>query len=491
MKLSNPARSYVNQLQRDGMERLNTTNDKYLHFSDSPHKEGRGIIFDHHYTDSLLKILLPNCYASFPKWLPTKRSVPRKDILLSLLLFGKAVLSKPLWLNQGELHLKGKEQRLWAQVESEGLIEWVPDSYYGEAFAKLANFNNLLSAKADEFSESLPTVTDSYGQALCQQSADVMGRFPHLNHEDDEDAFYLSYFTHACDFRRGNPYRGIRELDIGEFIAERDSELASDLWVALNALVYSSPVISSNLKHVNFQGDPTWLLIDPWFSKETTFWPPVFAHEEVLSELREGSFLSTLKSVEDLDFPTYYSTKYSSLSVVLDALLSSLAVERMASSSGLPVKTAGAGDHFSVPHGTVGDEAYQLLKVQYKELRYPVIETMTDVLRLRENKHLESYRTVITEYSNRMREELETERVKVLEDFKKDLELASKALFSTHKWDSRIADWTFYISLPLTVVSFLSGLPISDALLIPTTGGAKYVKKKKLKELDWLMFGTP
>ncbi|HEX5884066.1 MAG TPA: hypothetical protein VFY67_05930, partial [Pyrinomonadaceae bacterium] len=119
--------------------------------------------------------------------------------------------------------------------------------------------------------------------------------------------------------------------------------------------------------------------------------------------------------------------------------------------------------------------------------RYPVIETIEDVLRLRDDPHLKTYRAVIGEYSERLRQELEDGRSKVLESFSNDVKAALRSLAVIKRW-SRVVDWSFYISLPLVVIGSLYGLPLSDIVTIPLTSYAKFVTYQKRKELDWILF---
>src|ERR1700686_1366975 len=86
-------------------------------------KTRSGVGFDQHYTDSALKLLAPGSYGRHGKWVRTRGSVPKQEVLVSLLLFGKAYLSRPTWLY--ELRLPEGFPEL-ERFEEAGLVEWIP-----------------------------------------------------------------------------------------------------------------------------------------------------------------------------------------------------------------------------------------------------------------------------------------------------------------------------------------------------------------------------
>ena len=402
-----------------------------------------GLIVDNHYSESTLKLLVGRGYRRYEKWDTTARALPRKDVLSSLLMHGKFYLPRPYWLNEREL--TGLDTYV-----SEDLIGWIPDDAYTHAFDRLSSFNTLL-------------------QRVIKNGWD----------------------RKFVSFDDPTPGKTLSELDISA------SELHFDLNIHTNKLLFSGPTISSNLAHRRVDADPLYILHRPLYEEAPLLVPDTAIISGDLENPEWGSYMWALNSDgsprEELisRFEDHRDGEefLSNQATVYDSILSSLAIESFASETGLPIRT-NAASGIECAHATVfGDEAYQLVKVQFESLRYPVIESIDDVLRLRESRHFETYRNVIAEYSARLRRELEEERGKVLDEFKLDLRLSTQSLYRSTKWTSRVADWSFYVSIPLAVIGIATGFPLSDAIIIPVTGAAKYVADSKRKELDWIMFG--
>jgi len=394
--------------------------------------------------------------------------------LVSLLLFGKAHLSRPTWLH-------GLDFPELDRFEKEDLVEWMPEDVYEHSYEYLGILILRLLQKA--------YVTDKFETI----SLEVLN-----------------------DKRSGREYK--------KFLLEREireSDISHDISTMIEKLFYLSPLVGSNLKHLGIRGaHPEELLLWPTLCGTPLLIPfdgqppPEFYEEhpeyrefrEMEAKENRGSFLSRLA---DLESHPFYEDLYDELygesdddtfdqeelhsfhnefARVLDAGASSLAAEMFSARTGLPFKTSGNVGPSGRVKAILGPEAYQLLKIQFHDLRYPVVQTIDDVLRLREDRHLITYRSVIEEYSARLRTELESERTQVIQEFRKDMQSALKSLNAVKRW-SKIVDMTFYLSLPLAIIGTLAGLPLSDILTIPLTTYAKMVSRQRRNELDWILFG--
>ncbi|MFC1572502.1 hypothetical protein ACFL6M_02775 [Candidatus Eisenbacteria bacterium] len=435
----------------------------------------RGIVLDQYYTDSLLRMVLGNRYRRLSPALQTARALPKKDLLTTLVLFEKAYLSEPYWL-------PGFSAPMLRELESTGLIEWVPPRFYAASFAKIGKFHRMLSR--------------AFGQS---EIAEV--RQTHLPLEISETGGLVFHKKDLAD----------REE---EGIAAEEARQSSEF--AAQQLCYHLPIIQSSLRHLRLEiDDPIKYMLLPLITRDLLFLPSGLRLDLdgaplTYAKWRESyrSFLSDFlrfpdtveellrdplgfTDLDDADFEEAVGWTRQQLTLqnaLFDSCVSSNGAALFASRNSLPLKCAGRTSRGN-PDRILGCEAYELVRVQFKRVRYPVMESLSDVLRLREDPHLEAYRSVISEYSARMRSDLENERSKVLTEFRRDLELALRSLSSISKWDTT-ADICFWLSIPLAIIGALIHVPIGDLLLIPTTGIAKYVTAAKRKELDWLMFGT-
>ena len=412
----------------------------------------QGIGFDQYYTDCALKLLAPKSYLKHRKRIKTKRLIQKQDVLVSLLLFGKAYLSWPSWLDKAEFPDLEK-------FEKEDLVEWMPDATYESSF----NFLELLATK--------------------MQCADFL-------------AAIIGKTPLPIDIHEGLRRRDVEKVRNIELEMELQvSDLYHDISSMFRRIFYFSPLIEGNLNHLGYslpEAESTLDAITPHTLGRSG------EDETIIYEFRDvrdhfnGSFLGMVDYFRDEETDDYSERN---LAVVFDAALSSLAAEKFAAETSLPLKSNGktpksrGGKNvpqvLKVAHKS---EVYQLVKIQFHDLRYPVVESIEDVLRLRDDPHLKSYRTVIAEYSERLREELERERPQIIKDFRNDMQLALKSLSIVRRW-TKIIDLSFYISLPLVVIGTLYGLPLSDILAIPLTSYAKIVSYQKRKELDWILFG--
>ena len=164
-----------------------------------------------------------------------------------------------------------------------------------------------------------------------------------------------------------------------------------------------------------------------------------------------------------------------------------LGATRFSSQTRMPLQTKAYSANGKLDY-SLGEEAYQLVQVQYSDLRYPVIESINDVLRLRADKRLNAYRHVILEYSERLRSDLEMGNNNTLGQFKHDLQLATRDIAELGEW-SRVSTFTYFISIPLAIVGAIIGIPLTDIILIPTEGLSRLFKSSITQESDWLLFG--
>jgi hypothetical protein len=428
-----------------------------------------GVGFDQHYTDSTLRLLAPRSYGQHRKLVRTSRSVPKQEVLVSLLLFGKAYLSRPTWLyGAGFPELE--------RFEREGLIQWMPNDVYDSSYDYLEILILRLLEKA--------WFTLSANLGLTTSFDDL--------------------------YERGRHKKEFLEREL------RESDISHDISVMMRNIFYLSPLVRANMEHLGSKSeDPKESLLWPAVSG-SPMWIPFAGHPPQQSiedpedkefmenqpELYKGSYLErlfkartsdgydgydALAEVYGLEDEEIYGFR-NEFATVLDVATSSLAAEKFSARTALPFKTSGDVSPSQNRGVILGPEAYQLLKIQFHDLRYPVVQSIGDVLRLREDPHLRTYRSVIAEYSERLRTELESERPQVIRQFRNDMQSALDSLTVVKRW-SKIIDLSFYLSIPLFVVGMFSGLPISDILAIPLTAYAKIVSHQKRKELDWILFG--
>jgi hypothetical protein len=405
--------------------------------------DAKGVGFDQHYTDSTLKLLVPKSYRRHETHIGTRKAVPKQEILSSLLLFGKAYLSKPTWLFQpdpyGFPYHHDYDFSELERFERENLIEWIPETIYESAKAHLK-----------------PLIEKLWERAYWESQPSVIRERRTVRHPERYQLYLLK-----------------RE--------EIESTLSHNILVMLEEVFYVLPLIRANLNHFKLElPDALTHLLYPIDAGDPDLFPTDVLNDD--DPYRPDSFLDKL-------FPeTINSREEYILSAVLESLLSSLAIERFAADTSVPIKTSGSTKSLKMGKTMLGLEAYQLVKIQFHDLRYPVIESVEDVLRLRDDPHLRTYRLVIAEYSERLRQELESERSRIISDFRKDIQSALKSLVVVKRW-SKIVDLSFFISLPLVIIGALYGLPLSDILVVPLTSYAKIVAHQKRKELDWILFG--
>ena len=432
-----------------------------------------GVIFDQHYTDSLIRFVVGN--ERYKRNIPmkTKRSLPKKDILTSLLLFGKAYLSKPSWYK----HIESKKLE-WLQKEE--LIDWIPDKHEINAYLYLGEF-----------------LDRAVGIDLLSDVADLGTPFSYDTVTDDiPTESYHDVWKQNLD-----TYTSIHEkLFDAELITKRLTFLEPVLLANLNHLGYK---ISNYVNYFN----PKNPLIDLTIALVSSFYDlDSYGRSEISSDMNTYNQFSFDLFTNKNAIPTGYHTGFDDIifeadeksqyiiaehlscqSAIFQSSMLSYAIESFSGEYGMPIKSATSQKSKSFP--TIhSNEEYTLIKVQFDELRYPVVENLEDVLRLREDKNLEKYRTVIAEYSDRLRSEIEAERTKVISEFRQDIRRATKDLIHLGRW-SKIENICFYISIPLAIAGLFSGIPLTDVLILPATLATKFVTYNEKKKLDWILFG--
>lgn len=133
-------------------------------------------------------------------------------------------------------------------------------------------------------------------------------------------------------------------------------------------------------------------------------------------------------------------------------------------------------------------QSFHLFKLVIRDVYgfFPKVGTIEDVLRLREDKRIARFRRKISEFSQGLRKG----DTKNLEEMKAAVVQANRALKKLEPF-RRIAKWTTYLSLPLSVAEAIFYLPILGPSLA-TIGVASQIKAEysKLKH-DWILFGRP
>ncbi len=433
---------------------------------DNPHK---GIVFDAYYTDSLLRTL--GGRSRDFRIMSTRKALPRGEVLTNLLLFGHAHLSYPYWLDSPDL------PRL-DTLEREGLVSWIPSDYYEQSLDFIRSYTRCLDGFFQwhylDRTLSLDAALDSYGGV--------------------KERRWLN------ETRR--TFRGIEEqLEMLSFYIDQ--------------LQLFEPLIASGLWHARLGPQCA-----DWLFRRPIFWPsgPIEWSSSPEQDLLSPVFFSLLhNAVEDKSFSRHAHKAIDSgdlgmaveelfydpdpkkavgilkaEAAVLDTMLSMLTIESFAGDTKNPVKVHAL--HTELPSAKSpiiqGSYLYQLVQVQFSHLRYPVIDTLDDILRLRDDPNLANYREVIFLYGRNLQEALENERFEILKKFRRDIEKTLGDISRAHKWNTYL-DLTFYLSIPLAIVGVLTGLPLSDILTIPVGGAAKLASVRRKRKTGWLMFGCP
>ena len=412
-----------------------------------------GVVFDQHYSDSLLRFILKKEYRTLRRDnLKCSRSLPAQQFLLNMALFGRAFLARPLWLEDTP-DISGYER--------EDLVQWIPFDAYEPALEQVGKFVEHAKETDDLI------MINEYPKHF---SLDEQGN---IDVDDETLVYYENQDIETDDA-------------IGTFFCfARSMQYYFPLWRAglkIFGCDCGPDIIETNPGHIiGFHPMTRW---------EGVTWEQVLSFDGSYYDLMVDALESYLECEEGMSLEKYTSlvarmTKYAR---ALDSIVHSLAIKSFAYDNGLPIScstsVSGHIDH------SLGKEAYQLFRIQVKRLRYPVLSTVEDVLRLRDDPSIEAYRRVILEFSERFAFDLERGREKVFTDFHKAIDDALLHISKSCE-TYKVADYCFYLSIPLSILDILTGFPISTILLVPATIVSKYKAEREKKKAEWLMCGRP
>lgn len=418
------------------------------------------VIFDQHYSASLYELATPT--ERYKTRFPVASSVPKKDVLLSLLLSGRAVTIRPYWMTQEAASLATDLLR------REGLARLLPESTYDNAAAAIIH--------VVENSTDLGVMNSSVETGYYDTVGGLISFSPDREREHmiSEAQHSVNMINAAHEYfapviRASAGHLGFGDLSfadisgISEIVGTDDSGL-------------TSLTISRDLEY--FFMDSVGILEEGMSGNRAMILAEQFAsHLSPNESFDEGQFCQLFENIRKLR-------------AALLASICSSACVKYAAATGCSLRTNATARSNEAQFQQGNDGYYQLHKIQFQDLRYPVIENIDDVLRLRDSRHLAPYRAVLEEYSSRLRVELESERIKVLDEFKRDLKKAHTDLEKLGRRMEHFKAFAFWVSIPLTVLGIILKSPIS-ALLLPVAAGKMYYEKRKRKELDWLLFGRP
>lgn len=433
----------------------------------------QGVIFDQHLTDSLFRLVQGSSYRSRGAWTPTLRPLPPADALSTLLLFGKAFLPLPLWR-------RISVDDAFRRLTEEDLVQWIPSAAYDQAAVELTRVGKIWHrvSQLNSLVNMESGIRNQFSSRVIPGLSGFVTMPPSVR--EQKSAYSRRYWK----------------------LLELEEELVG---FSVPFLYSPWPLARANIAHIRAPRDPVdffrrgpqldihYMLIIPpdELGLEGLY------HEQALRNIPKDATLLPYSLYPQLysmlafdrekgsDLINYAQQK-DAINLAI-AALTTRASAIFAVESGIPLATKQYADE-KIGLEAVGPEEQQLVRFQFQALRYPVIETFDDLLRLREDPHLPAYRAIIWHYASELRESLVSERFKVLESFRNELDLALRSLKGTQKW-SRVTDVAFWISIPLAVVGAVCGLPLSDIVAIPVTGAAKYVTNRALKNHRWILFG--
>ena len=411
-----------------------------------------GIIFDQLYTDSLLRTSLPR--GTYRAKFKLRTRPPLQDTLLSLVLFGRAYLQRPFWLDEFDY------TAALSQLFSEDLIEFLAEDVYQSTFIQLGTLLNLRSRA---------------------RLADITG----LAVEYDPVA---------------DRVRFDRSADVDREI--RTSDLEHDAEVILRRFLYVEPLIRAGVQHFGQSGLALREELDPGLHMSGFAAPLQMTEESSVGDLIDyiDSFFACSDPFDAIEAVHINTSTFSkgeaaaaqkSLARDAQVFLSTIltgGTAACAATKDLPIKTASQGRGGRIDR-TRGDGAYQLFKVQFENLRYPVLENIGDVLRLRDDPNLGRYRDVMSEYSELLEGAAEqASRVKLLGNFKDDLQKASLEWRVRERRSTVISTFMFFLSFPLAVIGLLAPIKLGLAFM-PASIYARAYSAKYKKDFGWVAFG--
>ena len=105
---------------------------------------------------------------------------------------------------------------------------------------------------------------------------------------------------------------------------------------------------------------------------------------------------------------------------------------------------------------------------------FPQIETLHDVIRLRKDPRLESFRRKLADFHS----SVAAGDVKAATRFRADVRLAISRMAKTRPWERRLR-WVTYLSLPAGIIENLTlGLPVLESIpfLVETLYGSRLIR---------------
>jgi hypothetical protein len=117
-------------------------------------------------------------------------------------------------------------------------------------------------------------------------------------------------------------------------------------------------------------------------------------------------------------------------------------------------------------------------------LLIPRIQTVEDVIRLREDHNIRYFREKIFSWSEKLR----TGEFSSEDAIRREIREANEAMKKLEKWKT-ISMWTTYISVGLDVLGFLLRLPLTLVSTTPLGLGLEVANKWKERRYRWLLLG--
>lgn len=407
-----------------------------------------GIVFDNHFTDSLISAVSNKRTTCYRKLTSICEPLPSHEVLTSLLLHGKAYLSKPIWIDAlpiPELN----------PLIDEGLVDWIPRIHYENSYSQLATMNKLTNQVLPEFieEEEIPT-------------------------------------NLATD---GNYYGSLKTNQKSELSASRvfnlEAEFTKKLY--LRKSLFLRPSIVSNLNHFQL---PLSIVQQKEFNPidAAGIASDIFEKFANYTDIQTGSAFQLIYEAQQSHGANKipYRKENVNGAKILDAYLSSLAMDKFIAAEKLPSNVSySKGMNYGAFKPSRHQDEIALVKIQFDNVRYPVIQNISDVMKLKNSPYICSYRDVIKEYSSRLQESNEFEKHSIFEKFKHDVNLASKTIANVHHFETIYENFGFYFSIPAEAISYFAKLsvpgivPIGIACIMKL---APHIIKRKHR---WIMFG--
>ena len=131
------------------------------------------------------------------------------------------------------------------------------------------------------------------------------------------------------------------------------------------------------------------------------------------------------------------------------------------------------------------DYSYNVYKIILDEIQFmPKLNSIEDVLRLRNDKRIIDFREAIKHWSEILTEGEVDIEAKLRLDINK-----SNNEFKSFQQYEKISGWATYVSLPFIVVDLFSGVPIGS-ILTAVSGAYQFKASKVKKKYSWLLLGN-